>query len=91
MVMNMRERLPIMNLMLYAMYMDITALVKQSKVAIVSVFQNVFNEMQGFSGSNPFLADLERKLAEDGKYDLFKTKFPIFVSILGIRHCFFNV
>lgn len=48
---------------------------KQSKVAIVSVFQNVFNEMQGFSGSNPFLADLERKLAEDGKYDLFKTKF----------------
>ncbi len=48
---------------------------KQSKVAIVSVFQNVFNEMQGFSGSNPFLADLERKLSEDGKYDLFKTKF----------------
>jgi hypothetical protein len=28
---------------------------KQSKVAIVSVLQNVFNEMQGFSGSNPFL------------------------------------
>ena len=45
---------------------------KQSKVAIVSVLQNVFNEMQGFSGSNPFLADLERKLTEEGKYDLFK-------------------
>ena len=31
---------------------------KQSKEAIFSVLQNVFNEMQGFSGSNPFLADL---------------------------------
>ena len=48
---------------------------KQSKVAIVSVLQNVFNEMQGFSGSNPFLADLERKLTEEEKYDLFKEKF----------------
>lgn len=48
---------------------------KQSKVAIVSVLQNVFNEMQGFSGSNPFLADLERKLTEENKYDLFKEKF----------------
>ena len=48
---------------------------KQSKVAIVSVLQNVFNEMQGFSGSNPFLADLERKLTEEGKYNLFKEKF----------------
>ena len=35
---------------------------KQSKVAIVSVLQNVFNEMQGFSGSNPFLADLETQI-----------------------------
>ena len=48
---------------------------KQSKVAIVSVLQNVFNEMQGFSGSNPFLADLERKLSDEGKYELFKDKF----------------
>ena len=48
---------------------------KQSKEAIVSVLQNVFNEMQGFSGSNPFLADLERKLNEDGKLGLFKEKF----------------
>lgn len=48
---------------------------KQSKEAIVSVLQNVFNEMQGFSGSNPFLADLERKLTEEGKYDLFREKF----------------
>lgn len=48
---------------------------KHSKDAIVSVLQNVFNEMQGFSGSNPFLADMERKLTEEGKYDLFKEKF----------------
>ena len=48
---------------------------KQSKVAIVSVLQSVFNEMQGFSGSNPFLADLERKLTEEGKYDEFREKF----------------
>lgn len=48
---------------------------KQSKVAIVSVLQNVFNEMQGFSGSNPFLADLERKLSYERKLDLFKEKF----------------
>ena len=48
---------------------------KQSKEAIVAVLQNVFNEMQGFSGSNPFLADLERKLTEEGKYNLFKETF----------------
>lgn len=47
---------------------------KQSKIAIVSVMQNVFNEMQGFSGVDPFIADLERKLSEDGKYEQFKEK-----------------
>lgn len=48
---------------------------KHSKDAIVSVFLKVFNEMQGFCVSNPFLADLERKLSEDGKYEEFKEKF----------------
>lgn len=48
---------------------------KQSKVAIVSVLQNVFNEMQGFSGTNAFLADLERKLSYEGKFDTFKETF----------------
>lgn len=48
---------------------------KQSKDAIVSVFLKVFNEMQGFCGSIPFLADLERTLAEIGRYDEFKEKF----------------
>lgn len=59
---------------------------KQSKVAIVSVLQNVFNEMQGFSGSNPFLADLERKLTEEGKYDLFKKNLKIALVLLGKNH-----
>ena len=45
---------------------------KQSKDAIVSVFLRVFNEMLGFSGAIPHLADLERKLSEDGRYDEFK-------------------
>lgn len=48
---------------------------KESKDAIVSVFLKVFNEMLGFCGSNPFLADLERKLTEEGKYEQFKEKF----------------
>ncbi len=48
---------------------------KQDKDAIVSVFLKVFNEMQGFCGAIPFLADLERKLSEDGRYEEFKEKF----------------
>ena len=39
---------------------------KQSKDAIVSVFLRVFNEMQGFCGSIPHLADLERRLVDQG-------------------------
>ena len=35
---------------------------KQSKDAIVTVFLKVFNEMQGFYGSMPYVADLERQL-----------------------------
>lgn len=48
---------------------------KQSKDAIVSVFLKVFNEMQGFCGSIPFLADLERRLVEESRYDEFKNLF----------------
>lgn len=48
---------------------------KQSKDAIVSVFLKVFNEMQGFCGSMPFLADLERELVSVGRYEEFKKKF----------------
>jgi len=48
---------------------------KQTKDAIVSVFLKVFNEMQGFCGSIPALADLERQLTEQNRYDEFKEKF----------------
>lgn len=45
-----------------------------SREAIVSVFLRAFNEELGFSGSIPHLADLERKLSEDGRYEEFKEK-----------------
>lgn len=48
---------------------------KQSKVAIVSVLHNVFNEMQGFCASNPFVADLERNLSEKERFEEFKERF----------------
>jgi hypothetical protein len=48
---------------------------KQSKDAIVSVFLKVFNEMQGFSGSIPILADLERTLSEQNRYEEFGLLF----------------
>lgn len=48
---------------------------KESKDAIVSVFLKVFNEMQGFCGSIPFLADLERNLTESDCYEEFKALF----------------
>lgn len=59
---------------------------KQSKDAIVSVLQNVFNEKLGFSGTNPFLADLERKLTEEGKYDYSKKNLKIALVQLGKNH-----
>ena len=48
---------------------------RHDKDAIVSVFLKVFNEMQGFYGANPHIADLERKLTADGRYEEFKAKF----------------
>ncbi|MDN5307703.1 MAG: hypothetical protein PWP16_1066 [Eubacteriaceae bacterium] len=48
---------------------------KSSKDAIVSVFLKVFNEMQGYCGAIPYLADLERQLDEAGRYEEFKEKF----------------
>lgn len=48
---------------------------KNSKNAIVNVFNKVFNEMQGFCGSMPWLADLERQMAKDGVYENFKREF----------------
>ena len=48
---------------------------KQNKDAIVNVFLRVFNEMQGFCGSLPHLADLEQQLTEAGRMDEFKEAF----------------
>ena len=52
-----------------------SAKVGSGKEAIVEVFMKVFNEMQGYCGAMPFLADLERRLNEEGKYEEFKQKF----------------
>lgn len=48
---------------------------KFNKDAIVKVFMKVFNEMQGFCANLPWVAELERQLVKDGKYEDFKTKF----------------
>ena len=48
---------------------------KRNKDTIVSVFLKVFNEMQGFCGSMPYLADLERRLTDEGRYEAFKAAF----------------
>ena len=48
---------------------------KQNKDAIVNVFLKVFNEMQGFCGSMPHLADLERHLSEAERFEEFKEAF----------------
>lgn len=43
--------------------------------ALVLVFLKVFNEMQGFCGAIPVVADLERNLSNSGQYAAFKQKF----------------
>jgi len=48
---------------------------KHTDNAIVSVFLKVFNDMLGFCGAIPHLADLERDLSEAGRYDEFKKLF----------------
>jgi hypothetical protein len=48
---------------------------KQGKDAILSVFIRVFNEMQGFSGDAPHIANLERELTTEGLIDHFHQEF----------------
>jgi hypothetical protein len=48
---------------------------KANKDAIVKVFMKVFNEMQGFCGSMPWIAELERKMTGEGTYSAFRAKF----------------
>lgn len=48
---------------------------KHNKEAIGYVLLKVFNEMQGFCGAIPLVADIERNLSKTGKYEEFKAKF----------------
>lgn len=48
---------------------------KSDDNAIINVFLQVFNEMQGFSSTNFWIAEMERQLVAQGKYDAFKDKF----------------
>ena len=56
---------------------------KENKDAIVNVFLKVFNEMQGFCGSMPHLADLERRLSEEGRFEEFKESLKKSMAIRG--------
>lgn len=49
--------------------------VGSGKTAIVEVFMKVFNEMQGYCGSIPYLAEFERQLDDEGRFEEFKTTF----------------
>lgn len=48
---------------------------KQDKDAIVSVFLKAFNEMQGFCGAYPHVADLERRLRDEGRLEDYIGRF----------------
>lgn len=52
-----------------------SAKVGSGKEAIVEVFMKVFNEMQGYCGSIPYLAEFERQLDSESKFDEFKERF----------------
>jgi hypothetical protein len=44
---------------------------REGRGAILSVFWRVFNEMQGFSGDHPHIAEMERYLTEKKQYEEF--------------------
>lgn len=48
---------------------------RNSQEMLVKVFNRKFNEMQGFSESMPWLADLERQMVSKGIYEKFKEKY----------------
>ena len=48
---------------------------KSNKDPIVKVFMKMFNRMQGFCGSVPWVADLERQMVKDGCYEAFRDRF----------------
>lgn len=48
---------------------------REGRDAVTAVFLRVFNEMQGFSGDAPHIAEMERYLAERGALDKFHQAF----------------
>lgn len=48
---------------------------EEDKDPIVDVFLRVFNKMRGYYGGNPYIAELEAQLDEDGKYHEFQEAF----------------
>lgn len=48
---------------------------KNDKNAIVQVMNKAFNEMQGFCGAIPWIADMERMLVQTGEYEDFQQAF----------------
>ena len=48
---------------------------KNVKDSILNVFYKVFNGMQGYSEETPYIANLEKQLNNEGKYELFKDRF----------------
>lgn len=48
---------------------------QDEKKDILKVFIRVFNEMRGYCGGLPFLADLEKQLDNEGKFVQFKEEF----------------
>ena len=48
---------------------------KSNKDPIVKVFMKVFNKMQGFCSTIPWVAELERQMVKDGVYENFRKRF----------------
>ena len=46
-----------------------------SSNSVLSVFQRVFDEMQGYFGEKPYIAELEKFLDEEGLYEDFKKAY----------------
>lgn len=67
---------------------------KQNKLAIVEVFNKVFNELRGYSASIPWLAQLEETLERSGQYTDFKRYFEEETELTweeGRDEIFFNM
>lgn len=47
----------------------------EGKSSIVEVFMKVFNEKQGYCGDIPWIAEIEKHIAEDGYFDSFKEAY----------------